>query len=185
MLGPSGQALLCDFGYSRIHHNVTRTNTMIQEGGHARYWAPELPDWTELLEWTELSDGTELPGEREQKFRSNEASDIFSFSMILLSIWTRRRPFDEVKSGTRVTTMFKEGKRPGRPKTSLSILSADAETNYWTLIVEMWAQDAKMRPVSAFVREELEKLCGWSAEEESVAREHAPVLRESFTLRPE
>ena len=35
-------AVLCDFGFSCIRHEVTRTHTMIREGGRLRYLAPEL-----------------------------------------------------------------------------------------------------------------------------------------------
>lgn len=38
----SGEPIICDFGLSRIRHEVTRTRTMIHEGGRTRFLVPEL-----------------------------------------------------------------------------------------------------------------------------------------------
>lgn len=133
---------------------------MIQEGGNARFMAPELSN-----------------GMREN-FRSSQASDIFALSMTFLSIWTRQPPFHEVQSARKVTTLLREGDRPTRPTRPLG-LPFDVEANFWALIVKLWAQEPRMRPPSEEVLGEIERVFGWSAEEEAVFRE-----REPFEVNP-
>ena len=74
LIDSSKKPLICDFGLSRICHEVTRANSLIHEGGMQRFLAPELLDGPE-------------------KFRTSEASDVFSLSMTFYHIWARQRPF--------------------------------------------------------------------------------------------
>lgn len=139
LLSPSGDAIICDFGLSRIRHEVTRTQTMLQEGGHLRFLAPEL------------SDGIA------EKFRTSQESDIFSLSMTFLNAWTRRPPFHELKNDLQVAAEFRRDRRPTRPTVSTQ-LSGIVEEKLWTLLGKMWAGASITRPSSTTVREEIEAL---------------------------
>ena len=96
MIDASGKALLCDFGLSRIRHEVTRTHTTIREGGRMRFMAPEL-----------------LSGH--ETFRTSEASDVFSLSMVFWNAWTRKLPFAEIANELGAGAVIREGKRPNKP----------------------------------------------------------------------
>ena len=105
MIDASGNALLCDFGLSRIRHEVTRTHTIIREGGRKRFLAPEL-----------------LAGA--EKFRTSSASDIFSLSMIFWNAWTRKLPFAELTNELRAEAAIRNGERPNRPTIASSATAA-------------------------------------------------------------
>ena len=107
LIDASGNALLCDFGLSRIRHEVTRTRTNIREGGRTRFMAPEL-----------------LAGA--EKFRTSPASDIFSLSMIFWNAWTRKLPFAELTNELKAEAAIRNGERPDRP-TAAATAAAELE----------------------------------------------------------
>jgi len=140
LIGPFGNALLCDFGLSRIRHEVTRSQTNIREGGRKRFLAPEL------------SAGAE-------KFRTSAASDIFSLSMTLLNVWTRDFPFAEIYKEQKAEAAIRKGRRPGRPAVQIN-LPSNVEQEFWLLLVDMWTHDASSRPPSEDVQKRLETIFG-------------------------
>ncbi|KAF8311132.1 kinase-like protein [Clavulina sp. PMI_390] len=133
---------LCDFGQSRIRHEVTRTRTKRQAGGRARFLAPEL---------------TESPADQ---FRTTWQSDIHSFGMLLLNMWTGERPFSDVEHEWQVSAKLVDGKRPKRPcGTSIQInLDKSVEGDFWNLLVKMWAQDPMKRPPSGMLYERFREM---------------------------
>ena len=137
LIGPPGNALLCDFGFSRIRHECTRTRTAIREGGHIRFLAPEL------------SDGPE-------EFRTSEPSDIFSLAMTFFNVWDLKVPF--VKSSQwKAGALIRDGQRPERPATHLD-LPSEMEGEFWKLIESMWAHTAGDRPSSQYMQQRLETI---------------------------
>lgn len=137
MIDSFGNALLCDFGLSRIRHEYTRTHTTIREGGRTRFLAPEL------------SNGPE-------EFRTSAASDVFSLAMTFLNVWTRELPFAEFKE-QRAGAAIRDGRRPSRPAVQVGLPPA-MEHEFWLLLVSMWAHAAGDRPSSEWVREHLETI---------------------------
>jgi serine/threonine protein kinase len=138
LIDDSGNALLCDFGLSRIRHEVTRTQTNIREGGRLRYLAPEL-----------------LAGD--ESFRTTVATDIFSLSMTFLHVWSRQVPFVEFSREQKATAAIRKGRRPKRPAVHID-LTSDIEQEFWLLIVDMWAQEASSRPQSEDMQKRLEAI---------------------------
>lgn len=130
MLTGTGEALLCDFGLSRIRHEVTRTLSTIHVGGRQRFLAPEL-----------------LAGV-EEKFRTSKATDVFSEALVLLSAWTGQVPFPEIRSELAAATALREGQRPGRPDQTQEKLPLDVETmqKFWNIVEKMWEHDPSQRP---------------------------------------
>lgn len=121
-----GNALLCDFGVSRILHEVTRTNSNIVEGGKYRYLAPELVT--------------------DDEFRTSRASDCYSFAMAILEMATLERPFAEILRDLSVPPLAAAGRRPRRPKNGLGDLPTGAADALWALLSLMWAHDKEKRP---------------------------------------
>ena len=136
MIDCFGNALLCDFGLSRIRHEVTRTFTIIREGGRIRFLAPEL-----------------LHGE--ENFRTTPASDIFSLSMVFLNIWTREAPFAELASSWKVEAAVRKGQRPEKPGVDID-LPPEMAQEFWLLLTKMWAHDPASRPPSDDMQSQLE-----------------------------
>lgn len=162
LIDASGNALLSDFGLSRIRHEVTRTHTNIREGGRTRFMAPELLAGDEL-------------------FRTSPASDIFSLSMTFWNVWTRELPFAELLNERKVEAAIRGGQRPNCPTRATNItavlmappdmeqfdehsdldrnfLSPEIEQDFWLLLVDMWAHEASNRPSSADVLQRLETI---------------------------
>ncbi|KAF8305017.1 kinase-like protein [Clavulina sp. PMI_390] len=138
LIDDEGNPLLCDFGLSRIQHEVTRTLTLQQEAGMLRFLAPELSDALE------------------GSFRTSRASDIFSLAMMFLNIWSGRKPYFEVPNTNKVAANFRKGKRPEEPTKGVSI-TPQLKRHLWDLINEMWDQQPNKRPSSNSVVARLKK----------------------------
>ncbi|KAF8310011.1 kinase-like protein [Clavulina sp. PMI_390] len=128
----TGEAMLCDFGLSRIHHDVTRTATNILEGGHRRYVAPELVN------------------SASERFRTTKSSDIYSLGMTFYSLITLDVPFQNLRDYDAMH-QINNGRRPGRPKTSTILADSRIQAAIWVLIKEMWAHKPATRPTAADV----------------------------------
>ncbi|KAF8312095.1 kinase-like protein [Clavulina sp. PMI_390] len=126
LMNELGEPILCDFGLSRIRHEVTRTRTMIFEGGRFRFLAPEL------------SSG------RTENFRTSRESDIFALAMTFLVAWTGKPPFSEIRNERKVASQIQKGQRPKRPPSAGPTLLPDSDT-FWALLEGMWVQEAAGR----------------------------------------
>jgi len=133
-----GNALLCDFGFSRIRHEITRTFSEIRVGGRVRFLAPEL-----------------LAGP--ERFRTSVPSDIFSLSMIFFSTWAHAVPFAKITNEHAVEKHIRTGQRPTRPTTHVR-LHPEVEENLWQLIENMWAPDPSVRPPTDNMQRRLEAI---------------------------
>lgn len=135
---------MCDFGLGRIRQEVTRTQTTIRVGGRARFLAPELLDGTE-------------------EFRTSEASDVYSLSMVILSAWAHERPFVDYPTEKAAGAAARRGQRPLKPlKHVLKGVPLNPATMelLWRLLEEMWAQDPRKRPSVQVVEASVDALFG-------------------------
>ncbi|KAF8316879.1 kinase-like protein [Clavulina sp. PMI_390] len=128
LLDKDGNPCLCDFGLSRIRHEVTRTHTFVYQGGRARFLAPEISS-----------------GSIE---RISKESDIFGLAMTLFNAWTGKVPFSEITNEQQIRSIIGDGKRPERP-TSTVALESEANASFWRLLVDMWVPEPYRRPSSA------------------------------------
>ncbi|KAF8316882.1 kinase-like protein, partial [Clavulina sp. PMI_390] len=124
LLNKDGNPYLCDFGLSRIRHEVTRTHTVLREGGKIRFLAPEL------------SSGS---GE-EEGFHTTRESDIFGLAMTFFNVWTGKQPFSEIANEQKVQSNLIKGRRPERPESTVD-LSDDVNISFWNLLEDMWVQE--------------------------------------------
>jgi len=139
LIGPGETPLLCDFGFSRIRHEVTRTRTTIRAGGRDRFLAPELSSDTD-------------------EFRPSPASDIFSLALTFWNVWTGEYPFPE-RSDMGAMAALRRGERPPRPRGDLDILPGTMGS-FWALIQTMWGHEAAGRPTATEVLAEMEEIFG-------------------------
>jgi serine/threonine protein kinase len=131
LVSDTGDCLLCDFGLSRIRHELSRTSTIVHQGGLYRFIAPEIP----------------FEGEER---RINEQSDIYSLTMTIYALGTRSPPFEDM-GPSRARRAAKEGKRPSKPD-SLGGLAIEHANFLWSIMETMWNQDPQLRPTISAVR---------------------------------
>ncbi|KAF8319725.1 kinase-like protein, partial [Clavulina sp. PMI_390] len=139
LLDDSGDPNLCDFGLSRIRHEVTRTYTMLREGGNLRFMAPEFTSSTD------------------EQFRTTREGDIFSLSMMFLSAWTGKLPFSEFSNPKAAAARLRRLERPSIPNNAVA-LTPDVKQGFWDLLSKMWSQDPSDRPSIDVVVARLEEL---------------------------
>ncbi|KAF8318092.1 kinase-like protein [Clavulina sp. PMI_390] len=140
LVNEAGTCYLCDFGLSRIRHEVTRTRTTIQEGGSMRFLAPELS------------------ASASKKFRTTSGSDIYSLAMTSLATWSGKSPFPEVWNNWEVISRVIRGERPKFPSDSSIALPLHVEAALWGLLQDMWAHRPAKRPSAPIIVERLENI---------------------------
>ena len=136
LIDDDGAAVISDLGCSRIQHEVTRTLTMIREGGKARFLAPELATGPE-------------------EFRTSTKSDVYSLAMAFFALIMQEMPFADVKVH-KVASLATRGSRPIRPVTLP--FSPPVNDQVWSLMEHMWAQDPMNRPSAPFVVTDLKEI---------------------------
>ncbi|KAF8312400.1 kinase-like protein, partial [Clavulina sp. PMI_390] len=139
LVGEGISPLLCDFGRSRIRHDVSRglSNHMDLEGGRIRFLAPELWD----------SQGGH--------FCPTQDSDVFALAMLYLNVWSGQLPFAEIASNRQVMAALNGGMHPLEP-TMVTPLDPKTRGDFWKLLVDMWVHEAIKRPSANQVLEQLE-----------------------------
>ncbi|KAF8297447.1 kinase-like protein [Clavulina sp. PMI_390] len=138
LLGQDGNPFLCDFGRSRIYHNVSRSLSTREEGGRPRFLAPELLD------------------SQDDQFSPNQRSDVFAFAMVALHAWSGQPPFSGIND-QRAIAMLCLGDWPRQPVMAV-VLNPTTETAFWGLLGTMWAHELSQQPQSIQVLEQLEHI---------------------------
>lgn len=134
--------MLCDFGFSRLLHEATRAFSTIQRG-RQRFLAPEL---------LAIAD-------TDTKFRTSEATDVFSEALVLLSAWTGKLPFPDMGQDLASNALRKK-QRPVRPNHRNEMFPLDTKPmrRLWDLVEEMWRHDPSQRPRAHDVERRTEAL---------------------------
>ncbi|KAG6332887.1 hypothetical protein ID866_6205 [Astraeus odoratus] len=117
------RALLCDFGLSTLtQSSFSMSAPTVRTGGSLPWMAPEL-----------LDDNA-----------TSAASDIWSFGMTALELFTRSKPFHECVSVTGLISRIIGGKLPGRPDEDATCSRmTDA---WWELCLSCWERERALRP---------------------------------------
>ena len=133
----TGECLLCDFGLSRIRHEISRTYTTVHHGGRERFLAPEITH------------------NAQENTRIDEPSDIYSLAMTVYALGTRSLPFADLKNIHAVCREAASGRRPSKHD-SLGGLTTDDTEFLWSLL-RMWDGRPEFRPTISHVRDEIMK----------------------------
>ena len=139
VIDDDGNPLLCDFGLSRIQHEVTRTFTSVVAGGKYRFIAPELYSGAN------------------QEFRTSRASDCYAFAMTILEMATLQHPFAEFDNELSACRAAERGQRPHRPE-DMGDLPSEAANTLWALLGDMWVHNPEERPGLDIVETRLESV---------------------------
>jgi len=141
LINESRQACLADFGLTSILSNFNSLNASTlasHRSGTVRWMAPEILD-PEVF-------GLPTSSNRE----SSTASDVYSFAMVVMEIFTGNRPFQEFPHDPTVIVKVMRGGRPIRPK--------QLSDRLWELVEMCWRQDGTQRPPISEVLDFLEKI---------------------------
>lgn len=133
VVSPTGDCLLCDFGFSLIKYEISYSQSNAPHGGHERFVAPEI------------SSGTVL--------RVNEKSDVYSLAMTIYTLGTRSPPFAHPNKFAACTAAQK-GERPQKCN-SLGGFSTEETSLAWSLMERMWNHVPRDRPTVASARDRM------------------------------
>lgn len=140
MISNGFDALLSDFGLSKLRHEVTRTfsrNSDSKEGGSVRYLAPEM-----------FAADT---------IRVTAASDRYALAMTFLELVTLDRPFAEITNEFAVIGAVCAGRRP-RPPHELRDLHHWQGNILWELLESIWRQEPTERLSMHAIEDHLARL---------------------------
>ncbi|KAF8317398.1 kinase-like protein [Clavulina sp. PMI_390] len=139
LIDESGNPVMCDFGLSRIRHEVSRSLSNREEGGRLRFLAPELH------------------AAQVEHFRSSQESDIFALGMTYFQAWTGQPPFSDIKNELRVAAILEQGQRPMEPSKCFA-LDPRVKAVLWVLLTKMWEHEPAQRPSSRQLLRHLEDI---------------------------
>jgi len=135
------RACLTDFGLSTIVYDYYTLNTVTQASNFKstlRWMAPEIHDPEEFgLE-------SAVP---------TRESDVYSYSMVMWEVFTRKMPFPNVRSEGNVICRILSGERPQRPMEATSLGLSDT---VWSIMEQCWRADPPARPSMTDVIAQLE-----------------------------
>jgi len=135
LITTTGDAMLCDFGFSRIRHGVARSHTIIRQGGRFRFIAPEI-------------------SAADPDFRTNEPADIYSLAMTIYALGVGSVPFEELKNCRAADDAARRGVRPSSRDSLGGLTTADTKL-LWFLLTKMWDHDPQRRPTASVIRDEI------------------------------
>ncbi|KAJ7752988.1 kinase-like domain-containing protein [Mycena metata] len=120
LISNGGRALLADFGFSALGDSSFSLSISQPLGGSPLWMAPEKLDG----------------------YDDSEATDVYSFAMLTLELFTRQNPFQGETSQNMIQDI-KNGRRPRRPNTdsTLNRLTND----WWRLCQLCWDNDPAKR----------------------------------------
>ncbi|KAG9017190.1 hypothetical protein FRB90_001409 [Tulasnella sp. 427] len=120
VLTRDGEALLCDFGLSKLFD--TNTSEMLKGAGTYRWTAPEIHN-------------------NESK---TSASDMYAFAMCIVEIITEKVPFQQTRAAAAVILDIVTGKHPAKtPEWSPDGTSYEG---LWSIAEKCWSMDPTKRP---------------------------------------
>jgi serine/threonine protein kinase len=139
LVNSEGNVQLCDFGLSRIQHEVSRTRTKTLEGGYARHQAPEI-----------------ISGD-DERLKITPQTDIYALAMTSYELGAGTRPLDQYENPHRLWKAVLKGERPTGPDGMVHLSNAEKEDIriVWPLLELMWAHEPTSRPSAVDVFEEL------------------------------
>ena len=124
LIDEGGNAVLCDFGLSRMRYTIERSKTMIRFGANRRYMAPELPD----------------PSSSDP-FRSDEMSDVYSLALTLYHLRVLEPPFADLNDRD-AAAYARLGNRPSRTRS----LAQSSDGRLWGLFGRYVAPEPRASP---------------------------------------
>ncbi|KAJ8077723.1 hypothetical protein PM082_002156 [Marasmius tenuissimus] len=126
LIDNGGNPLLADFGLSKMVEDMTGVPlTQSNKGTNLyRWFAPEIF----------INNGT-----------MSLASDMYSFAMTILELFTHVHPFPQIKHSLEVMMNVAKGENPERP-TEERVVERGLDDKMWQLMTECWNREPSARP---------------------------------------
>ncbi|KAF8143890.1 kinase-like protein [Mycena galopus ATCC 62051] len=126
MIDPAGNPLISDFGLSQIVEDITGIPFSQSRGvsDSYRWFAPEALHFDVCIGQGVLS----------------QSSDIYSYGMTVLELFTHEQPYNNIKHTTEVVIRAAKGEHPLRP-TDPKILKRGLDDSVWALLGRCWTTE--------------------------------------------
>lgn len=169
MINDKGEALLADFGISRLDDKFFCSMDSIVQYGNCRWLARELL----------VGLGDKIPKPRpnergappdEEYTRATSWSDMWSFGMTFIEVLSEKHPFAQLCFDIRVLWEIIEHKLPTRPT------SRDLSDELWELVERCWDITPERRPSANDMKTQIET---------SLSRLHQPPNLTFTLLHPQ
>ncbi|EJD01922.1 kinase-like protein, partial [Fomitiporia mediterranea MF3/22] len=131
MIDMNFEPRIADFGLSKLLDEVSTNLTKTATGdalGSIRWTAPELF----------LTPGV------------NKWSDIWSFGMTMLELFTNAPPYRDLTTDAQVIIMVHKGERPQRPSPRFGM-----DDDIWNLCCKCWSSNPELRPSTRVIAKQL------------------------------
>ncbi|KAF7370027.1 TKL/TKL-ccin protein kinase [Mycena sanguinolenta] len=125
VIDAAGRPLISDFGLSRIVEDITGmpyTQTRGVDDSY-RWYSPEVMIGQGIM---------------------SLSSDVYSYGMTVLELFTHKQPYNEIKHTTEVVIRAAKGELPARP-TDPKVLRRGLDDDLWNLLTLCWATEPTMR----------------------------------------
>ncbi|KAF9257179.1 kinase-like protein [Marasmius fiardii PR-910] len=134
-INSQGNPLIGDFGLSKMVDDMTDT-PFTQSNSAAnlcRWFAPEVYTEEGIISF---------------------ASDVYSFGMTVLELYTHEYPYSKIKHPQGVVLVVAKGQTPPRPNDA-EVSRRGFDENIWKLLLECWSPMASARPTITDILERL------------------------------
>ncbi|KAG9126582.1 hypothetical protein FRC07_002890 [Ceratobasidium sp. 392] len=143
LVSASGEALLADFGLSKIlaeEEGAEVASTSLANAGSSRWMAPEL-----------------FEGDT-NSYSISPASDVWSFGMLSLEVLTSQPPYRQCRIDGQVIAKIIGRMLPERPERTEDMYERGLSDKMWILMLQCWSWDPSFRPQMRALAGEVRKL---------------------------
>ncbi|KAI6014350.1 kinase-like domain-containing protein [Pisolithus marmoratus] len=137
LISDEGHALLTDFGFSYLVNSSFSMAVQERCGGSLNWMAPELLDAPDNVVVT-------------------PAGDVWSFGMTALELFTRQKPFPDIKNQKCVIARILNGSLPCRPSDDST--RSRMSNKWWDLCCLCWSATPCLRPSMSQIVEMIEEI---------------------------
>jgi serine/threonine protein kinase len=168
ILADVAQALAYLHEQEIIHGSLHASNVLISDKGRALLGDCELAPFV-----TEVTSGMALSGNPTMRYLAPEihdpakfkldkaerstASDVYSFGMLAIQLYTRKVPFADIRNDNSVAFAALDGHRPSRPNADSCPGDVPSDA-VWELLEHCWRQNPEDRPKAKEVASMLAKI---------------------------
>ncbi|QRV76372.1 RasGEF domain protein [Ceratobasidium sp. AG-Ba] len=129
LVSATGEALLADFGFSKILAEESGPGVAPTSLRGARCMAPELFEFVD-----------------NKAYMISTASDVWSFGMLCLEVLTGQSPYLQCRVDGQVIAKLLDRKLPDRPEQTDDILQRGLSDDMWRVMNNCWAWNPAERP---------------------------------------
>jgi serine/threonine protein kinase len=142
LVNASGDAILADFGLSRVNRDISTRTSRVHTAGSLRWIAPER------LREGKLTAATDVYAFSLTAFEASICFSLADFPCQLdLQIYTEAIPFGDIDDSMLYTLVVKEGERPCQHDED-AVPSYSIEDRVWVILTRAWDPNPRQRPVA-------------------------------------